>query len=299
MTKNEQLEPRLEELLDELKPVPLRDPQAAAHARSRFLAQAISAGEVQRHSMWTIFQRKEQFAMNLVVSTLLVLGLLFGGRAVVSAAQDDLPQDPLYPVKLVSEDASLWLEPDPAMKVEMLMQQAQRRTDEMAEMVSEGVPPPVEQTIRLQERIRLALQLAIASDDPEMTEALEQIRTRLQTQERLMIQLQDGSCMQCEPVLQQTREMLQQQLRTAENGLSGPAAIRNQNQTQSQHQGRTPQTSPTTDKPATPQGTGSPALDGGGQQIGSDNPFIGTPVPPNNNGNGNGPGNDRGRGGNP
>lgn len=237
--------------------------------------------------------------MNLIVSALVILGLLFGSHAVVSAAQDDLPTDPLYPVKLASEDAGLWLEPDPTMKVEMLMEQAQTRTQEMAAMVSEGVPPPVEQTIRIQERIRLALQLAAALDDPEMTEALEQIRTRLQTQERLMIQLQDGSCMQCEPVLQQTREMLQNQLRTAENSLADPAAIRNQNQTQYQHQVQTPQTSPTTGRPAvTPQGTGSPALDGGGQQNEHNNLFHGTPAPPNDNGNGNGHGNDRGSGGN-
>jgi len=294
MTKDEQIDPRLEDLLDELKPVPVRDPQVAAHARNRFLAQAIPTGGVQRHSMWTIFQRKEQFAMNLIVSALVILGLLFGSRAVVSAAQDDLPTDPLYPVKLANEDLSLWLEPDSTMKVEMLMEQAQTRTEEMAIMVSKGVPPPVEQTIRLQVRIRQALELAAALDDPEMTGALEQIRTHLQTQERLMIQLQDGSCMQCEPVLQQTREMLKNQLRTAENSLADPAAIRNQYQTQYQHQGQTPQISPTAGKPVTPQGPGSPAMNGEGQQNEHNNLFTGTPVPLDNNGNGNG----RGNGGN-
>ncbi len=62
MKKDDKLDPRLAALLDELKPASVRDPKAAAHARSRFLAQAVSASEEQRHNWCTIiFQQKEKF----------------------------------------------------------------------------------------------------------------------------------------------------------------------------------------------------------------------------------------------
>ena len=168
MTKDDQLDPRLADLLDEIKPVSGRNPQAAARTRSRFLAEAVSARENRRHIWWTtIFQQKEKFAMNLIISTLVIAGLLFGGGATVSAAQNDLPNEPLYQIKLVSEDASVWLAHDPTMKIEMLMEQAQTRTEEMAALSSAGIIPPAGLATRMQDRIQQALQLTATLDDAE------------------------------------------------------------------------------------------------------------------------------------
>ncbi|MDO9300655.1 MAG: hypothetical protein Q7T89_04690, partial [Anaerolineales bacterium] len=69
MTKNDQLDPRLIDLLDELKSVPARDPRTAARGKNKFLAEAVSISENRRHSIWTIFlpnfqPKKEKFAMN-------------------------------------------------------------------------------------------------------------------------------------------------------------------------------------------------------------------------------------------
>lgn len=301
MKQDDKLDPRLAVLLDELKPASVRDPQAAARARSRFVAQAVSASEERRHNWWTtIFQPKEKFAMNLIMSALVVFGLLFGGSATVSAAQDDLPNQPLYQIKMVSEDAKVWFTPDPIMKIEMLMEQVQTRTEEMAALTLAGITPPAELAIRTQERIRQALQLTATLDDAAMLATLDQIRTHLQTQEQLMIQLQDGTCVECEPILQQTREMLHAQLGQIENSIADPGAFRNQNQ--NQNQVRTTQTPLATDSLVTPQTSCTPALDGTGQQNGNNNPPAGTPMPQdngnnqNNNENGNINNNDNGSG---
>jgi len=265
MTKDKEIDPRLTALLDELKPASVRDPQTAARARSRFLAQAVSASEEQRHNWWTtIFQQKEKFAMNLIMSALVVLGLLFGGSATVSAAQDDLPTQPLYQIKLVSEDASVWLAPDPITKIEKLMEQAQTRTEEMAALTSEGITPPTALLTRTQDRIQQALQLTATLDDASMTATLEQIRADLQTQEQLMLHLQDGTCAECDSILQQTHEMLQIHLEQIESDIADPSNFRNQYQHQNQHQ--TTQTPPAADSPVTPQTSCTPALDGTGQQ---------------------------------
>lgn len=308
MKQDDKLDPRLAALLDEIKPASARNPQAAARARSRFVAQAVSASEERRHNWWTtIFQQKEKFAMNMLMSALVILGLLFGGSATVSAAQDDLPNQPLYQLKLMSEDAKVWLASDPGLKIEMLMEQVQTRTEEMAALTLAGITPPAELTIRTQERIQQALHIASSLDDASMVVAMEQIRTHLQTQEQLMIRLQDGSCTECEPILQQTREMLHNQLGQIESDLIDPEAFRNQNQ--NQNQVRTTQTPLATDSAVTPQTSCTPALDGTGQQNGNNNPPAGTPIPQDNgnyqnnndngggdensndNGNGNGEGN--------
>ena len=306
MKQDDKLDPRLAALLNEIKPDFARNPQAAARARSRFVAQAVSASEERRHNWWTtIFQQKEKFAMNMLMSALVILGLLFGGSATVSAAQDDLPNQPLYQLKLMSEDAKVWLASDPGLKIEMLMEQVQTRTEEMAALTLVGITPPAELTIRTQERIQQALHIASSLDDASMVVTMEQIRTHLQTQEQLMIRLQDGSCTECEPILQQTREMLHNQLGQIESDLIDPEAFRNQNQ----NQVRTTQTPLATGSAVTPQTSCTPALDGTGQQNGNNNPPAGTPIPQDNgneqnnndngggdensndNGNGNGEGN--------
>lgn len=231
--------------------------------------------------------------MNIIMSSLVVLGLLFGGSATVSAAQDDLPTQPLYQIKLVSEDAKVWFESDPTLKIEMLMEQAQTRTEEMAALTLAGVTPPADLAIRAQDRIQQALQLTATLDDATMLATLERIRTHLQTQDQLMLQLQDGTCTECEPILQRTRDMLHTQLGQVEDSLANPNQFRNQNQ----NQVRTTQTPLATGSAVTPQTSCTPALDGTGQQNGNGNPSAGTPMPQdngnnqNNNDNGSGNGN--------
>jgi hypothetical protein len=230
---NDNLDPRLADLLDELKPVSERDPRAAMRGKNKFLAEAVSLSENRRHSGWTtIFQLKEKLAMNLIVSALVIAGLLFGGNATVAAAQDDLPTGALYQIKLLSEDAQLFFNTDPATEVDLLMQQAQIRTEEMAALNSMGITPPEALTTRAQDRIDQALQVASTLDETEVTDTLLQIRDRLQTQDQLLSQLQDETCADCEPILDQTRDMLRLQLDQVADGLADPQGFvyRHQNQ---------------------------------------------------------------------
>jgi hypothetical protein len=292
MMKNHEVDPRMIALLDELRDYPARNPNAAAHGRTQFLSEAVSVRDKQRHSLWTIFQQKEQFAMKLIVSTLVIGGLLFGGNATVAAAQNDLPNEPLYQLKLMSEDVDLWFMSDPTQQIETLMQQVQTRMEEMQSLASQGVTPPAELAIRAQERIQRALQIAAQLDGASQLAAFQQIQTRLQTQEQLMDQLQQGNCTECAPVLQQTRDMLQIQLRDVESGLATPEGVQNQNQfqnqTQNQNQVRVTQTPQLTEAIPTLPRTCTPVLDGTGQQNGSGNLSAGTPMQQNNSTNQNG-----------
>lgn len=284
MKKDDELDPRLASLLEDLKPIPNRDPQAASRARGRFLAQAVSARSAARQSWWTqLFQRKETFTMKLAFLALLILGLLFGGGATVAAAQDALPTDSLYQVKLASEGAQLAFTANPISRIELLMEQAQTRTEEMVALTSQGLAPNEALTIRARESIQLALQLTAGLDEGAMTAVLSRISTQLQAQEQLMTQAQTSACAECDPILQQTRDMLRTQLHTAEGGLNDPQAFRNgyrqQNQLRlTQTPGAT--NTPTPETSPTPLGSCTPVLDGSGQQQRNGNPQNGTtPVP--------------------
>ena len=230
--------------------------------------------------------------MNLIVSALVLVGLLFGGSATVAAAQNDLPNEPLYPVKTLSEDVSVWLAPDPITQINRLMEQAQTPTEEMAALAAQGVTPPASLTERARTNIQQALRLTAALDETTMTATLLQIRSRLQTQDQQMARLQDGSCTDCEPILLRTREMLHTQLSQVENGLADPQAFRNANRAQT----RTTQTPLATNSTITPQGSCTPVLDGTGQQNGNRNGSNSTPAPQGGTGNENGGNSDSGTG---
>ncbi len=276
--KNDNIDPQVFSLLDGLKPVPERDSHAAARGRARFLTEAVSLRDSKRHSGWMIFPYKEKFAMKIVISALVIVGLLFGGSATVSAAQDDLPNQTLYQVKLMSEDMHLWFTSEPVQQIDLLMEQEQIRLQEMQKLAAEGVIPPTDVAVRAQERIQRALQIASQLDEASRLAKLQQIRMRLQIQEQQMLQLEQGPCAECTPVLRQTREMLQLHLRELENGLKDPDPLQIQTQTQNQDQLRINQTPSATRTAIPPCGTCTPALNGTGQQNGSDGGSMATPV---------------------
>jgi len=171
--------------------------------------------------------------------------LLFVGVGGVFAAQNDLPTEPLYPIKTISEDVSLWLANDPEVKLDRLMELAQIRTQEIAVLVEQGKAVPEQVTQRLNLHVETALQLAAGQSDEEMQGSLLQIQSQLQTQEQVMTQLQANAPGESQPVLEQARVRTQEQLRLANEGLENPLAFRNRYQYQNQNANGTATPSPT------------------------------------------------------
>src|SRR5512139_3537209 len=151
--------------LDVLKDDPPPDPRVVAHARAQFLAQAVSEDAIQRRSGWKSIFRKEQFAMNILISVLLIAGLFAGGGMTVRASQDDLPNEPLYGVKTWSENAGLQFQNSPDAKVERLMELAQTRVQEMSQLAESGQTPPEQVRLRLEQHLQQAFQLCSNMDD--------------------------------------------------------------------------------------------------------------------------------------
>lgn len=222
--------------------------------------------------------------MKILFSALTVFVLLFVGVGGVFAAQNDLPTEPLYPVKTISEDVSLWLAADPEVKMERLVELAQIRTQEIAALVEQGETVPEQVAQRLQLHIETALQLAAGQSDEEMQGSLLQIQSQLRTQEQVMTQLQTNAPEGDQGILEQARVRTQEQLRLANEGLEDPLAFRNRYQHQNQNANGTTTPSPT----GVPSETATPPASGGY----GPGPSDGTPGPNATPGAGYGPGPD-------
>ena len=200
--------------------------------------------------------------MNAVLSALVIAGLLFGGSATVSAAQDDLPNEPLYAVKTWTEDLSLQLTDNQEALVTRLMELAEIRVQEMVQLSENGEIIPDQVQLRLEQHIQQALQACLNMDDPTLERTLLQMRDRLQDQDRDFDRLQLHTQDQ---ILLKTRSMLRDRLQLVEDGLLNYEMFRNQAQNGFQY-GQ--------DEEFTP-----PAQNGNGQQNGQ--PTL-VPAGPNN-----------------
>jgi hypothetical protein len=218
--------------IEELKAAPARDPRAAAHGRARFLAEASQLREAattprnQRLNGWNLLFRREVRSMKTLVSSLLIVFLL-AGATIVFAAQNDLPNEPLYGIKTFSEDARLWLTINPNTRLEHLMELAQIRTQEMSALVDQNEKISQQVTQRLILHIETALKQAAGLEDAEMHTSLIRIRAQLETQEQVMTQLQHRASNSSLSNLEWARVQTQEQLRLTNEGLTDPLTFRN------------------------------------------------------------------------
>jgi hypothetical protein len=100
-------------------------------------------GKAEKRAMGPIWRRRWAVAM----STVLVV--LLAGIGTVAASADALPDEPLYAVKLATEQARIALAFSDTDKAELHIQFAERRATEIAEMASQGesgeIPALIEQ----------------------------------------------------------------------------------------------------------------------------------------------------------
>jgi hypothetical protein len=304
MNNQPDLESKIRERLNQIKSVPARNTQAAARGRARFLAEAISASETRRNKGWGFIFRQRQFALNMVVALVVIVGLFVGGGTTVHAAQDDLPNEPLYAIKMLSEDLSLQFESDPEVKVDRLMELTQTRVQEMSRMVESGQTPPEQVRLRLEQHLQQTLQLVSNMEDAKLDQKLLLLRDQLQKHERDMQGLQAHTTQVEQPILEHTRTMLQTQLRLVNDGLADHKMFRD-TVNNGFHYGQTqtppvPSPSPTPLQEPTGEATPEPGDQGqeNGNGLGPNNNPGGphssvTPTPGNGN-NGTTPGNNGG-----
>jgi hypothetical protein len=288
--RNKEIDPRTEKALDELKPVPPRNPVAAYRGKVNFLKQAadmraaVSRKQEVRHNgrintIFPAFPRKERTPVfNTFVAIVIALTVFLGGTATtVYASQDSLPNQTLYPVKIWSEDARLSLTGSPQAQMNINLDLTDQRITEMTRMLADGNPIPLEVMTRLQNELDRALELAAGMEDSQMLQQLEQIRQRAETQLQQTNMLMAGATEFAQPILLQTQTRLQEQVQLAALGQADPQGFRLQVKQRLQFQGGTGEQAPGTgNRQQSPVKTQTPDSGGNGSDTGGNSP-TGTP----------------------
>ena len=163
--------------------------------------------------------------MFVLVKVALAIALALGGTgATALASQNSLPNEALYPVKLLTEDIRLGLANQPSDQINLELEFAAVRTREMVQLADRGQAIPEAVPVRLQTHLNTALQATAQLGEPQMMSELEQIRARVQAQLQIMNQARsntpaDVGLRQAEQVMTRTRQM-------AELGLNDPVLFR-------------------------------------------------------------------------
>lgn len=165
--------------------------------------------------------------MPVLVAVVLAVAVAMGGSGVaVYAAQEALPTDPLYAVKLLTEEVQLNFASDSTARVHTLLDLTQRRAQEIAALGAQGKPVPEQVTQRLETQTEAALQLAAGMDDATMARVLEQIQNRFTHQVQVIAQVQTRAPEQATPALQRVQEVLATRLQVVETALTDPHTLR-------------------------------------------------------------------------
>lgn len=167
-----------------------------------------------------------------LTTILVMLSLLFGGAgATVYAAQDSLPDEALYPIKTMSEDASISLAASPQAKLANVLRLQIRRMGELEDLIGKGEQVPQQVQTRLETQLNYALKLAACMDGDQFRQALEQIRANNRVMAQTMAMLQVNKPDHALSTVTQLQAMIQNQNRLVELGLEEPIKFKQMLQT--------------------------------------------------------------------
>ena len=263
-----EIDPRLKAMLDELNDVPARDPRLATEGRARFLSQAVTVREeavslipVLRLKKWLEkIKLQKEFKMTTLVSIITILGLLMGGTAgTVYASQDSLPNEALYGVKIASEEIRLRFTGDAQEQMNLALEFAQNRSDEIDALLEEEEVVPEETMTRLRQHFEFALRVAGELEEGIKTKAVNRIRNMMQIQVQHLTNLEENAPEDAAQPLIQTRVKMENQLRLIDDGLIGIGVGHQQQEELQQNQGQG-------------QGAGSPPEEPPAPRTGNDEP---------------------------
>ncbi len=221
MSQKHQIDPKIYDSLAELKIVPARDPKQAREGRARFLKDMENF-----EGMGTVKPYPALLAFKTVIILILVTLVLITGT-VTAAAQNSLPDNSLYPLKLWTERAQLSLNRSPQAKVAILLKLSENRIDEIITLTDRGRHPPELVFNLLEQNIQQILILASDMDDDALIQTLLQLREFLTTQQDRLALQQLYTNRETERLVTQIRQRLGSYLDSVNRGLSDPQGFRN------------------------------------------------------------------------
>ncbi len=211
-----EIDNRIKEITTENYVVPTMSPDIKKiylHKLTLLSRPPVSKSPTLRPTIWNTHLFKE-VRMGTIATIMIILGLVLGGTtATVYASEDDLPNQFLYPVKILSENIRGDLAKDIDQKLELALQNAETRVEEINQLKANGLMPPEAVYANLQMQIERAILLVTQSGEENLEPALLRIRDRLQIQDKLLGEGND------DPILLRTRTILQDRIQLINTGL--------------------------------------------------------------------------------
>ncbi len=238
---NNEINPKLQKLLESLQEVPARDLQQSHIGKEKFLSQAKNI-QPRRTPARTSKTRvgvplRKSWVPRLATILAVVLFALSSIGGTVYAAQSSMPDDLLYPVKTFTEDIQVRLESDPEQRLDLYASFANRRLDEIEAQFLAGEEVSPKALARLEELSEKMLQQAAQVGEQGLENALRQVQQALELQNQLMTKLQKQTPGPGEQGLVQAQEKINSRLQLVENGLLEPQGFQEQMQIEVSDQG--------------------------------------------------------------
>ncbi len=153
-------------------------PEAQAATWLRFSRRAAQMRAARMRRQW-------RWLAPAAIAASLIAAVVLGLALTVMAASRSLPGDPLYRVKLLSEEAQVLLTWDREARARLLLEQADRRVAELERVSAERGEVPAEALSALRSRVARASRLLEGSDTP-LAQAAE---SKLERQQAFLVRL--------------------------------------------------------------------------------------------------------------
>jgi len=225
-------------ILSPLQASAVLDPQVAAEEKASYLLLAAnllkginlgSSKEDLQQEQATLAANRRTHSLPLLrglSAVLLAIIILFGSSLTVYAAQDSLPGESLYPLKVISEDIRLSLTPSTKDKLDITLDHTNRRVDEITSLLAKGKTVPLLSTDRFEGELEGALLLAAQLEDKQMQDALLEIKSHAESQGMTLGELINKLPGQAEPALLHLQERLHEQISLSSIGEIDPKTFR-------------------------------------------------------------------------
>ncbi len=260
-----------------LAEVPPSPPHGLAPGRQRFLAEAARLRAGSRGKPLGLSPRRRLFGGAMKLATALaVIAILFGAVVgTTQAAAGSLPGQPLYGVKLATEQIRLAFAGQPANRAAVQQSLAEERLDEIVTLLErkQAVGPSV--STRATRQMEQALEASAQLEDAPAAQALQRLAEAVRQREQTMLGASGESI---EPPVQEMLRQMERVRQEAHLGQGDPAGLRHRLR-QGTPTGPTGQPGPTqTPQPPSSIGTPGPAHTPQGTGMPNDSPGLsGTP----------------------
>jgi hypothetical protein len=223
---NNEIDPKLKKKLDSLQEVPDRGLQHSLSGKDDFLAYAKTRKPYQPpavdHRKPTSHGARKNWIPRLAGVLIALLAAFFSIGGTVYASQASLPDDLLYPVKILIEDIQVELEADPEDKIDLYVSFASRRMQEIQAQVEAGEEVSEKALQLLEKHTQKMLQEAAQLGELGLNNALRQIEENLQKQNQMMEQMKNSHPHGGAPGLVIAQEKIQERMILIENGIKEP-----------------------------------------------------------------------------